>query len=98
MSTRVCTWPNVRHATYGGAAEHQRPRCTRYDARSVATHIITTNSVKNINDEPRSFWPTITTTENAQATRIGRMWCGSGSRIGPIFHVPAAISSRRSAR
>ena len=26
------------------------------------------------------------------------MWRGSGSRIGPIFHVPAAISSRRSAR
>ncbi len=97
MSTRVCTCPNVRHATYAAPPNINAPS-TRYDARSVATHIITTNSVKNSNDEPRSFWPTMTTTENAQATRIGRMWRGSGSRIGPIFQVPAAISSRRSAR
>jgi hypothetical protein len=33
-------------------------------ARSVATHIITTNRVKNISDEPRSRSPTITNGES----------------------------------
>ena len=36
--------------------------------RSVATHSITTNSVKNSSDAPRSFCPTITTTENPHAS------------------------------
>ena len=41
--------------------------------RSVATHIITTNRVKNISDEPRSRSPTITSTANAHATMTGAM-------------------------
>ena len=41
--------------------------------RSVATHIITTNRVKNSSDEPRSRWNTITTTAKPQAITIGAM-------------------------
>ena len=64
----------------------------------MATHIITTNRVKNISDEPRSRSPTITSTANPHATMTGAMYCISGRRTGPIFHVDAAISSRRSLR
>ncbi|CAB5017763.1 unannotated protein [freshwater metagenome] len=40
-------------------------------ARSVATHIITVNNVKNSNAEPRSFSATITATANAHAPVMG---------------------------
>ena len=40
-------------------------------ARSVATHIITMNRVKNSSAEPRSFSATITATANAHASVIG---------------------------
>ena len=51
---------------------------TRKLARSVATHSITTNRAKNSSDEPRSFWPIITTTANAHASRTGTEVLGVG--------------------
>jgi L-aminopeptidase/D-esterase-like protein len=66
--------------------------------RSVATQSITTKRAKKSSEAPRSFRPTITTTENAQASAIGSRWRGSGRRSGPTFQVLAAMSSRRSAR
>jgi len=40
-------------------------------ARSVATHIITVNRVKNSSAEPRSFSATITATAKAHASVMG---------------------------
>ncbi len=71
---------------------------TRKLAFSVATQSSTTNRVKNISDEPRSFSPTITITVKAHAITIGNRYWGSGRLNGPTRQVPAAISSRRSVR
>ena len=54
MVTRVCTLSKVRHATYAAPANISVP-ITRKLVRSVATHSITTNSMKNSSDAPRSF-------------------------------------------
>ena len=66
--------------------------------RSVATQSSTTNRAKNSSDDPRSFWPTITTSDATHAMSSGPRWRGSGRWSGPTFQVPAASSSRRSVR
>ena len=43
----------------------------------MATHIITTNSVKKSNDEPRSFCPTMTTTELRLVVGTGLLLAGA---------------------
>ena len=82
---------------YAAVAKRIRPSSSQ-PACSVATHIITTNRAKNSNEDPRSRWPTITSTANAQATAMGRRNRGSGRWNGPTLQPELAISSRCSAR
>ena len=82
METRSCTLPSRFHATNDPTANRTPPMASQL-RRSVATHSSTTNRAKNSSDEPRSFWPTITTSDATQAMSSGPRWRGSGRWSGP---------------